>query len=166
MADVVEPTIRSRMMSRIRGKDTKPELVVRSGLFSRGLRFRLHVASLPGRPDIVIHKYRTAIFVQGCFWHAHQGCRYFKLPASNAEFWSAKLHHNQERDIHSQTALRTGGWRVAVVWECAIRADSTSVLNLICDFLHRDQSTIDIHERVGGGVSHRFGSGRPASLGV
>ena len=98
MADVVTPAVRSAMMSGIRGKDTQPELVLRRGLFSRGVRFRLHAASLPGRPDLVIHKYKTAVLVHGCFWHAHQDCAYFRIPEGNRRFWVEKLGRNKERD--------------------------------------------------------------------
>lgn len=132
------------MMSGIRGKDTQPELVLRRGLFGRGVRFRLHVASLPGRPDIVTRRYRTAILVHGCFWHAHQGCRFFKVPDSNRAFWSEKLGRNRERDERSVAALRNAGWRVAIVWECAIRADPGQTLDLLCGFLESDQEQITL----------------------
>ena len=140
------------MMSGIRGKDTQPELILRRGLFSRGVRFRLHVRSLPGRPDIVIHKYRTAVIVQGCFWHAHQGCRYFRLPKSNRRFWSEKLEGNRNRDLRSYDALRAAGWRCAVVWECAIRADSDATTDSLFRFLSSDKLAIDIHEGKAGDV--------------
>ena len=131
MADVVKPEVRSKMMSGIRGKDTQPELVLRKGLFHRGIRFRLHSASLPGRPDLVIKKHRVAILVHGCFWHAHEGCRYFRVPASNRPFWEKKLSQNRIRDGRNLTALQAAGWRAAVVWECAIRADPASVIESV-----------------------------------
>ncbi len=131
-------------MSGIRAKDTKPELVLRRGLFSRGIRFRLHVASLPGRPDIVIRKYKAVIFAHGCFWHAHRGCRHFRLPESNREFWKEKLGRNRERDSRSVKALRVAGWRVAIVWECAVRADPARTLDLLCDFLGSAVPAIEI----------------------
>ena len=111
-------------MAAIKGKDTKPELIVRKYLFSRGLRFRIQVGKLPGRPDIVLPKYKTVIFVNGCFWHGHEGCRYFRLPKSNVEFWERKISHNKARDISNTAVLEMMGWRVIRVWECDIRAVS------------------------------------------
>ena len=132
------------MMSGIRGKNTQPELILRKGLFNRGIRFRLHVTSLPGRPDVVIHKHRTAILVHGCFWHAHQGCRYFRIPDNTRRFWQEKLGRNSERDARSLAALKSAGWRVAVVWECATRVDAGMTLDLICNFLGSNQETIEV----------------------
>lgn len=108
------------MMSGIRGKNTKPELVVRKALYSQGFRYRLHVKDLPGKPDIVLPKYRTVIFVHGCFWHGHN-CHLFRLPSSNRDFWRAKIKQNQENDRKAVRALRKDGWRVIAVWECALR---------------------------------------------
>jgi len=119
--DVVDVATRSRMMSGIRGKNTRPELVVRSLLHAEGFRFRLHRKDLPGSPDIVLSKFRTVILVHGCFWHLHSGCRLAKLPASNAEFWSQKLENNRARDLRKTDELLASGWRVLVVWECATR---------------------------------------------
>ena len=121
MTDIMTREQRSRCMSAIRGKDTKPEMTVRKYLFSRGLRFRLQVKKLPGRPDIVLPKYRTVIFVDGCFWHGHEGCRYYRLPKSNVEFWQNKISRNIERDRFADAALARLGWRVIRVWECDIR---------------------------------------------
>lgn len=121
MADIVTSDMRSRMMSRIRGKDTGPERVVRSLLHKSGFRFRLHRRDLPGRPDLVLPKYRAAIFVHGCFWHAHDGCRYFREPKTNPAFWKEKLSANIARDSKNMKSLAEMGWRVLVVWECAIR---------------------------------------------
>lgn len=121
--DVVSPTVRSQMMSGIRGKNTRPELLVRKILFATGFRFRLHRRDLPGMPDIVLPKYRAAIFVHGCFWHMHEGCRYAKVPSSNKEFWRNKLASNRERDRTSIDQLTDAGWRVLVVWECMTRGD-------------------------------------------
>lgn len=103
---------RSRCMAAIKGKDTKPEMIVRKYLFSRGLRFRVQVRKLPGTPDIVLPKYKTAIFVNGCFWHGHEGCKYFRLPKSNVEFWKEKIERNIERDKESMQALLDLGWKV------------------------------------------------------
>ena len=122
MADIVDPATRSRMMSGIGGRNTKPELVVRKALFAAGFRFRLHRKDLPGRPDIVLPGRRIAVFVHGCFWHAHRGCRYAKTPASRREIWEAKLAANVERDRRAIDALLSAGWRVLVVWECATRS--------------------------------------------
>ncbi len=120
MADVLTPGQRQFNMSRIRGKDTKPEMLIRRGLHARGLRYRLHDRSLPGRPDLVFPKYRTAVFIHGCFWHAH-GCALSKIPATRQDFWQAKLVANVARDRKAVDALRAGGWRVLVIWECALR---------------------------------------------
>lgn len=146
MADVVKPEVRSAMMSRIRGKDTQPELVLRRGLFARGFRFRLHSASLPGRPDIVIHKHHTAIQVHGCFWHAHKRCRFFRVPEGNRQFWAEKLNLNRKRDTSSVAALRDAGWRVAIVWECALRVAPEEVLDILCEFLKKDHGYIEVAE--------------------
>lgn len=119
MVDVVDQVTRSRMMSGIRGKDTKPELIVRSALHRAGLRFRLR-AKLPGKPDLTLPKYRTAVFVHGCFWHRHEGCRYAATPTSNAEFWREKLTANVARDAKVQQQLADQGWRVMVIWSCQL----------------------------------------------
>lgn len=134
------------MMSGIRGRDTQPELVLRRQLFRLGIRFRLHVASLPGRPDIVIHRHRVAILVHGCFWHAHAGCRYFKLPAGNRQFWATKLDKNTERDARSREALLSMGWRVGVVWECAIRRNPGRSVELVLKFLDSDLTQMEVSE--------------------
>jgi len=121
MSDVVSSEIRSRMMSGIRGKDTKPELTVRKALFAAGFRFRLHRRDLPGVPDVVLPGKRVAIFVHGCFWHMHSGCKNAKLPSSRQDFWREKLGRNIERDKKNIDALIDLGWRVLVVWECSTR---------------------------------------------
>lgn len=118
MADVVDRRTRSRMMSGIKGRDTKPERVVRSYLHRAGLRFRLHRTGLPGRPDLVFPKFRVAVFVHGCFWHRHESCRFATTPASNVAFWQAKFAQNVDRDSRVQRELRRAGWRVVTVWEC------------------------------------------------
>jgi len=130
MTDVMTPEQRSRCMAAVKGKDTKPELIVRKYLFSRGLRFRLQVRKLPGSPDIVLPKYKTVIFVDGCFWHGHEGCRFFHLPKSNTEFWERKISHNKARDISNTTVLKMMGWHVIRVWECHIKAMSTRAEHL------------------------------------
>ena len=108
-------------MAAIKGKDTKPEMIVRKYLFSRGLRFRVQVRKLPGTPDIVLPKYKTVIFVNGCFWHGHEGCKYFRLPNSNVEFWEEKIERNVARDVRNEAELKALGWRVIRVWECEIK---------------------------------------------
>ena len=119
MADIVDKETRSRMMSGIRGKNTKPELVVRSFLHRAGLRFRLH-ANLPGKPDLVLPKHNTAIFVHGCFWHRHIGCRFATNPASNQAFWQEKFQANVRRDARDRKQLASLGWRTFVVWGCQL----------------------------------------------
>jgi DNA mismatch endonuclease (patch repair protein) len=118
--DVVDPSTRSRMMSGIRGRDTKIEVAIRKALHARGLRYRTDVRSLPGRPDIVLPRWRAAILVHGCFWHAHN-CGLYRVPATRRKFWREKLEGNAARDRRNLDALLAAGWRVAVVWECALR---------------------------------------------
>ena len=120
MADVLTPEQRRLNMSRIRGKDTKPELTLRRGLHALGLRFRLHRKDLPGRPDIVFPRYRAAVLVHGCFWHGHD-CPLFKWPATRREFWQTKIEGNRARDLSDVAGLAAVGWRVLVVWECALK---------------------------------------------
>lgn len=124
MADTMTPEQRHRCMAAIKGKDTKPEMIVRKYLFSRGLRFRIQVRKLPGNPDIVLPKYKTVIFVDGCFWHGHEGCKYFKMPKSNVEFWQNKIERNIARDIRNEAELKALGWRVIRIWECEFKAVS------------------------------------------
>ena len=123
MADVHSPETRSFNMSQIKGKNTKPEEQVRKYLFSRGYRYRKNVSNLPGKPDIVLPKYKTCIFVNGCFWHKHEGCKYFVWPKNNAEFWKKKITGNVERDLRQQNELRLLGWDVVVIWECELKKD-------------------------------------------
>lgn len=120
MADVVDKATRSRMMSGIRNKDTGIEISVRKALFARGFRYRLNQQDLPGKPDIVLSRYGAAIFVHGCFWHGHE-CRLFKWPQTRAAFWRDKIDRNRANDQRAVAALIAGGWRVCVVWECALR---------------------------------------------
>ena len=119
--DVHNKEIRSYNMSRIKGKKTKPEEVVAKYLFANGFRYRRNVKGLPGTPDIVLKKYRTVIFVNGCFWHCHEGCKWFVLPEANAEFWKKKFDCNRERDKQNYKKLQDDGWNVIIVWECEIR---------------------------------------------
>ena len=119
--DVLTPEQRHKNMSRIRGQDTKPEEIVRKYLFSKGFRYRKNDRRYPGKPDIVLPKYRAVIFINGCFWHQHAGCRYASIPKSRQDFWLPKLRGNVERDQQNIDALTKSGWRVIVVWECEIR---------------------------------------------
>ena len=114
---------RSKNMSHIRSKNTKPEKIVRTYLFRQGFRYRKNVTSLPGKPDIVLPKYKTVIFVNGCFWHMHKGCKYFVWPKSNVEFWREKLLRNVERDLVKENKLKELGWNVIVIWECELKKD-------------------------------------------
>lgn len=120
MADKMTPEQRSKCMAAVKGKDTKPEMIVRKYLFSKGLRFRLHDKKLPGSPDMVLKKYRTVIFIDGCFWHGHEGCKHFRMPKSNEFFWDQKIRKNKARDIANEYVLQTQGWRVIRIWECEI----------------------------------------------
>ena len=133
MADIVDADTRSRMMAAIRGKNTRPEWVIRSALHRAGYRFRLHDRRLPGAPDLVLRQYRTVIFVHGCFWHRHSGCKYATTPASRAGFWQEKFRANVERDRLNCQRLCSQGWRVLVVWECGIKHDPGSVVMELSD---------------------------------
>ena len=119
--DKLTPEQRHRCMAAIKGKNTKPELLVRKFLFRHGFRYRLNSPRLPGHPDIVLKKYRTVIFVNGCFWHGHQGCRHYVLPKSNTEYWKAKIERNRTRDVEVQTKLASMGWHFINIWECQLK---------------------------------------------
>ena len=121
--DTFTKEIRSRNMSHIRSKDTSPELILRHYLFSKGLRYRINDKLLPGKPDIVLKRYKTAIFVHGCFWHCHEGCKYFVIPKSNQDYWIKKLNRNKERDQETFQKLKEMGWNIIIVWECELRRD-------------------------------------------
>lgn len=123
MADIKSKEDRSYNMSQIHSKDTKPETLVRKYLFARGFRYRKNDRRLPGTPDIVLPKYKTVIFVNGCFWHGHQGCKYFVWPKNNADFWKIKIETNIQRDEAKQSKLREMGWKVIVIWECQLRSE-------------------------------------------
>ncbi len=137
MADVHTPEQRSYNMSRIRNKNTKPEELVRKYLFSQGFRYRKNDSRLPRKPDIVLPKYKTVIFVNGCFWHGHEGCRYFVWPKNNAEFWKEKITRNIQRDKHNRELLSDQGWRIIEVWECELKKKSVQeTLNRLVHELH------------------------------
>jgi DNA mismatch endonuclease, patch repair protein len=137
MAEIHKALSRSEIMSRIRSKNTRPELLVRHFLWVCGFRYRLHRKQLPGMPDIVLTRYKAVIFVHGCFWHGHGNCPQFKMPSTRKEFWEAKIRRNQERDAHSQAKLREMGWNVIVVWECEIagKAGKARLVRLITEIL-------------------------------
>lgn len=120
---------RSEVMSKIRAKNTRPEITLRKALFARGFRYRIHDKKLPGKPDIVLPKYKTVIFVNGCFWHGHEECKYFKLPKTRTEWWLEKINKNKLRDKNEKEALEKLGWKVLIVWECSIKKDKEQCLN-------------------------------------
>jgi DNA mismatch endonuclease (patch repair protein) len=135
MTDVHSKETRSYNMSRIRSKDTAPEIVIRKFLFANGFRFRLHQKSLPGKPDIVLKRYKTVIFVHGCFWHGHKSCKYFVVPKTKTEWWLNKINGNIQNDEKAMDLLRTAGWNTIIVWECDLKKDKKdSILN---DILRR-----------------------------
>lgn len=121
MSDRLTPEQRRLCMKQIRCKDTKPERLVRRWLWEHGYRYRLNVKSVPGKPDIVLRKYRTALFVNGCFWHGHEGCSKYVVPKSNTEFWISKIGRNRERDLEEYNSLNEAGWLVIVIWECQLK---------------------------------------------
>ena len=138
MSDTLSQTQRSYNMSRIRGKDTKPEILVRKGLHARGFRFRLQDRRLPGRPDVVLPKYGVAIMVNGCFWHGHKGCRYATSPKSNVEFWETKIARNRHQDEVTEAHLEALGWTVITIWECELRGGAAQArLEALADEIRR-----------------------------
>ena len=123
MSDHLTIEQRHKNMAAVKSKDTKPEMVVRKYLWSRGFRYRVNNPRLPGHPDIVLRKYRTCIFVNGCFWHGHEGCKYFRMPKTNTEFWERKISRNKERDREEQKKLARMGWHCITVWECELKGE-------------------------------------------
>jgi DNA mismatch endonuclease (patch repair protein) len=121
MTDIYSKETRSYIMSQVKSKNTTPELLVRKFLFSKGIRYRLHKRDLPGKPDVVICKYKTVIFINGCFWHGHEGCRYYKTPKTNTEFWIKKINKNITNDNINVRVLQDMGWKVLTVWGCEIK---------------------------------------------
>ena len=136
MSDVHSAEQRSRNMAAIRGKDTKPEIRIRHGLFLRGYRYRLHCSTLPGKPDLVLPKYRAAIQIQGCFWHKHD-CQYFQWPGTRPDFWKQKIEGNVVRDQKALYQLKIGGWRALIIWECAIKKCSEREIEKLLDEIER-----------------------------
>jgi DNA mismatch endonuclease (patch repair protein) len=149
MIDIVDSRTRSRMMAGIRGKDTKPELALRRSLHALGFRYRLHAKDVPGKPDLVLPKYKAVIFVHGCFWHRHQGCRYASTPATRPEFWASKFSATVARDSAVRSALLQSGWRVATIWECALRAeaDVVAVRDIVVGWLQHGERELEVGER-------------------
>jgi DNA mismatch endonuclease (patch repair protein) len=131
MTDILTPAQRSRLMSRVVGRDTKPEWILRSALHRLGFRYRLGGCGLPGRPDLVLPKYRSVVFVHGCFWHRHADCKRATLPRTNAAFWKEKLERNVARDREASAALEALGWKVILVWECALYRDPLAAAALV-----------------------------------
>lgn len=146
MADIFSKEVRSYCMSQIRSKDTKPELIVRRHLFSKGFRFRTCQKNLPGTPDIVLRKYHTAIFIHGCFWHGHEGCKLSRLPKTRVEYWQNKIERNRVRDAESREKLRELGWRTMVIWECQLKKSvrESTLENIV---LLLEKTYLDIHKQ-------------------
>lgn len=144
MADRVLPEVRSRMMASIRSRDTRPELEVRRYLHGLGFRYRVAPGHLAGKPDLVLPKYGAVIFVHGCFWHGHSGCRFATVPATRTEFWTSKIASNRARDRIKETTLRESGWRIAVVWECALKQNRDAALKQVVGFIQSAQEAVEI----------------------
>ena len=137
MTDVHSKTVRSYNMSRIKGKDTKPEIMVRKFLFANGFRYRLHVKNLPGKPDIVLPKHKTVVFVNGCFWHAHEGCKYYVIPKTRTDWWLNKLSINKQKDADNFSNLTLLGWHIIVIFECELKSKiRTQTLSNLINELH------------------------------
>lgn len=151
MTDVVDSATRSRMMAGIQGKNTSPELLIRKALHARGFRFRIHAKHLPGKPDLTLPKYSAVIFIHGCFWHGHD-CRYFKVPKTRPGFWLEKIKKNQARDLSQIAALQATGWRVLVVWECAVRSmkrqKSAALVDLVSKWLVNGSEYFQLSEAI------------------
>lgn len=154
MPERISQDTRSRMMSGIKSRDTKPELQVRKYLHGEGYRFRLSRKDLPGRPDVVLSKWKVAIFVHGCFWHGHKTCGLFRIPKTRAEFWTDKIGRNSQRDQVAIQKLLRLGWRVAIVWECALRANAQTALSSLVKFIQSQRYLEEIS------VQHDFTSVR------
>jgi len=151
MIDIVDSLTRSRMMAGVKSKNTKPELLIRSLLHRNGFRFRIHKKDLPGKPDIVLPKYKAVIFIHGCFWHGHENCRLFKIPSTRPEFWKPKILKNRENDSNAIGLLLAENWRVCIIWECAIRGakkDLEQMLQLISNWLVGSQTFFEIDENL------------------
>lgn len=156
MVDVMSSATRSALMSRIRAKNTQPEMVVRRMLWARGFRFALHSRRLAGKPDLVLPKWKAVVFVHGCFWHRHLDCPLFRLPKTRSEFWDAKLEANRQRDASSILSLQAEGWRVGVVWECAIRLDAVETVQQLSQWLLSGADGAEIRARHGAVVTEHL----------
>lgn len=146
MADIVDRITRSRMMARVKSKNTKPEILIRKRLHARGFRYRLHQASLPGKPDLVFPKYGAVILVNGCFWHGHD-CHLFKIPSTRTDFWKNKITSTRRNDRKVLERLSSEGWRICIVWECALRGkgkDPVSVVENIASWLSGNEAFLEI----------------------
>ncbi len=161
MVDVMSSAVRSALMSRIRAKNTKPEIMVRRQLWARGFRFRLHGKGLAGKPDLLLPKWRAVVFVHGCFWHRHEGCPLFRLPKTRTEFWDAKLTANRQRDLAAVEELLRLGWRVAVVWECAIRLDPAATTDQLAEWISDHRTRIELQASEGTVIGGSL-DGRPS----
>lgn len=135
-------------MAAIKGKDTKPEMIVRKYLFSRGLRYRVNNRKLPGSPDIVLKKYKTVVFIDGCFWHGHEGCKYFKMPKSNVDFWKHKIAMNFARDYANNIELELAGWKVIRIWECDIKTKAKREETLKNLYLRITSKTLEGYDQL------------------
>ena len=145
MTDVHNPQTRSFNMGRIKGKDTKPEMVVRKYLHANGFRYRLHTKILPGKPDIVLPKYKTVIFVNGCFWHGHENCKYFKIPKTRTEWWTNKINGNIANDIKVITTLKASGWKVINIWQCELKKEKIDItLNILITEIQHTSSALPL----------------------
>lgn len=133
MVDMFSAEKRTAIMSHIRSKNTGIEMTVRRYLHKNGFRYRLYDAALPGKPDIILSKYRTVVFINGCFWHSHSGCKYSRVPKTNAEYWSGKIYRNVKRDTENQFRLEEMGWRVIVVWECELKQDAVARCDMLVE---------------------------------
>lgn len=147
MSDIVDKETRSRMMAGIKGKNTKPELVIRKAIFNRGFRYRIHEKKLPGKPDIVLKKYKAVIFIHGCFWHKHN-CHLFKWPKSNPDFWKKKISSNKDNDLQNINKLIELGWRIAIIWECSLKGkgklDFEELITKLCDWIESSEERLEI----------------------
>ncbi|QVM84308.1 very short patch repair endonuclease [Novosphingobium decolorationis] len=145
MVDIVDPETRSLMMSRIRGRNTRPELALRRALHAAGYRYRLHRRDLPGSPDLVFAQYKAVIFVNGCFWHRHSDCRFATTPATRTEFWQQKFDANVARDRRNRSQLRIAGWRTGIVWECSLKeSGAQKVASKLADWLKSSSDLLEV----------------------
>lgn len=164
--DRLTPEQRHLNMSRVKARDTKPELLLRRSLHAAGLRYRLHCGNLPGRPDLVFRGRRAVVFVHGCFWHGHD-CRMFRLPATRPDFWRAKIEGNRARDARSHAALRAAGWRVLTIWECALRGPGRRYLGEVTaeatDFLSGELPELEVSSGMDSGRVGTGGTSAPTS---